>query len=237
MGQGVDKVLFISEFESIIIGILNTKCIKIATSYRFSASWTSPMTRVNSHSSIKLFKFLNWVIKHTSQISTSNVWSYSKIWSSYLSKKNSISREKSNIFSSWVDQLKTWALHSMSRSVKNFYLDISKVKYLSISTFVHFECVYSSCSWRTHYYWDFKFCMPREEISMVVGKEYVFKGWSFRCHIFVVCFNIKNRINEDALFLRLNIVREYWEFRGFKLCNWESLSSLLSSECESGVHI
>ena len=59
---------------------------------------------------------------------------------------------------------------------------------------------------------------------MIVCQEHEFQFRSFGIHELVVGFNIKDRVDEDTLLLRLEIVGEDGKLRSFELPNVETLS-------------
>ena len=72
---------------------------------------------------------------------------------------------------------------------------------------------------------------------MVVSEENIFEGFFPLLDEFAVGFDIKDRINENALSLGLKVVGEDSQFSSFELCNIETFALLFGGERQCGIHI
>ena len=230
-------MLLAGKFEPVVVGILNSKSVKSSSSDRFAASWASTMAGVHSDWGIQFFQLLDRIEEHACQISTCDVGGYCEVGPSHFSQENCVSREEADIFSGWIHQLEAGTLEGMSWGVDNFDFDVTEAEDFSIGALVNLKGVDGSGGGWSHNDGSIKLGMPWEEVGMVVGEEDVFEFGTSWVHEFFVCFNIEDRIDEEAFFLGLEVVGEDGEFWGFELANVETLAVLFGGKGESWVHL
>lgn len=95
--------------------------------------------------------------------------------------------------------------------------------------FLYFKCAFCSNSTWTHDYWQtIEFQMSRYEICVIMCQKHILQmGMSFGNKL-VISFRIEDWVNDDSLFVGLDIVSKYSQLFGFKLGYIKSLSFLLS---------
>ena len=195
------------------------------------------MAGVDSDWGIEFFQLLDGIVEHACQVSTCDVGGHCEIGSPHLSQENCVSREEADIFSCWIHQLEAGTLEGVAWGVDHSDFDVSKAEDLPISALMNFEGVDGSGGGWSHNDGSIELGMSWEEVGVVVGEEDVFEFGTSWVHELFVCFNIEDRIDEEALFVGLEVVGEDGEFWGFELADVETLAVLFGGKGESWVHL